>query len=115
LEISQPSLFYPSGKSTEHWWNDTDRGKTVIFGEKLASLPFSPSHVSYGLTGDRTGDCALAPIHTMRHVSVPSPFHLRSVRMVSVHTVRRVQSPSKTAYDRRPAIISIKYAAPFVF
>jgi len=31
--------------------------------------------------------------------------------MVSVHTVRRVQSPSITAYDRRPAIISIKYAA----
>ena len=26
---------------------------------------------------------------TLRHVSVPSPFHLRSVRMVSVHTVRR--------------------------
>ena len=43
----------------------------------------------------------------MRHVSVPSPFHLRSVRMVCVHTVRRVQSPSRTARERRPAIISI--------
>jgi hypothetical protein len=53
----------------------------------------------------------LGLIHTMRHVSVPSPFHLRYVRMVSVHTVRRVQSPSRTAHDRRPAIISIKYAA----
>jgi hypothetical protein len=31
--------------------------------------------------------------------------------MVSVHTVRRVQSPSRTAHDRRPAIISTKYAA----
>jgi len=49
--------------------------------------------------------------HTMRHVSVPSPFHLRFLRMVSVHTVRRVQSPSGTAHDRKPAIISIKYAA----
>jgi hypothetical protein len=60
-----------------------------------------------GLTGAKS----LRPIHTMRHVSVPSPFHLRSVRMVCVHTVRRVQSPSTTAHDRRPAIISIKYAA----
>jgi len=51
----------------------------------------------------------------MLHVSVPSPFHLRSVRMVCVHTVRRVQSPSRIARDRRPAIISIKYAAPFRF
>jgi hypothetical protein len=51
----------------------------------------------------------------MLHVSVPSPFHLRSVRLVCVHTVRRVQSPSRTACDRRPAIISIKYAAPFRF
>jgi hypothetical protein len=34
----------------------------------------------------------LGPIHTMRNVSVPSTFHLRSVRMVCVHTVRPVQS-----------------------
>jgi len=38
-------------------------------------------------------------------------FHIRSFRMVCVHTVRRVPSPSRTARDRRPAIISIKYAA----
>jgi hypothetical protein len=31
--------------------------------------------------------------------------------MVCAHTVRRVQSPSRTARDRRPATISIKYAA----
>ena len=48
----------------------------------------------------------------MCHFSVPSPFHLRSVRMVCIHAVLRVQSPSRTARDRRPAIISIKYAAP---
>jgi hypothetical protein len=60
-------------------------------------------HVTWTLTGRFT--------HTMRHVSVPSPFRLRSVTMVCVHTVRRVQSPSTTARDRRPAIISIKYAA----
>ena len=53
----------------------------------------------------------LGPIHTMSHVSVPSPFHLRSVRMVCVRTVRRFQSPSRIARDRRSAIISIKYAA----
>jgi len=53
----------------------------------------------------------IGPIHTMRHVSVPSPFHLRYVRMVSVHTVRRVQPPATTAHDRRPATISIKFAA----
>ena len=46
-----------------------------------------------------------------RSVTVQSPFHLRSVTMVAVHIVRRVQSPSRTAHDRRPAIISIKYAA----
>jgi len=47
----------------------------------------------------------------MRHVSVPSPFHIRFVRMVSVDTVLRVPSPSRTAHDRRPAIIFVKYAA----
>jgi len=36
----------------------------------------------------------------MRQVSIPSPFHIRSVRMVCVHTVRRVHSPSRTAHDR---------------
>jgi len=49
------------------------------------------------------------------HVSILSPFHLRFVRLACVHTVRRVQSPSRTACDRRPAIISIKYAVSFVF
>jgi len=57
----------------------------------------------------------LRPIHTIRHVSVPSTFHLRSVSLVRVHTVRRVQLPSRTARDRRSAIISITYAAPFRF
>ena len=57
----------------------------------------------------------LACIHTVRHVSVPSPLHIRSVRLACIHTVRRAHSPSGTAGDRRPAIISIKYWAPFVF
>jgi hypothetical protein len=35
--------------------------------------------------------------------------------MVCVHIVRRVQSPSRIVRDGRPAIISIKYAAPFRF
>ena len=47
----------------------------------------------------------------MSHVSVPSTFRILSVRFVHVHTVRRVQPPSTTAYARRPAIIPIKYAA----
>jgi hypothetical protein len=51
----------------------------------------------------------------MRHFSVPSPFHLRSVGLVFVHPVRRVHSPSRTAHVRRLAIISIKYAALIVF
>ena len=58
---------------------------------------------------------AYRPIDTMIHVSVPSPFHLRSVRMVCIHTVSHVQSPSGTARDRRIAIISFKYAASFLF
>jgi hypothetical protein len=32
----------------------------------------------------------LGPIYTMRHVSIPSPFRLHSVRMVCVHTVRHL-------------------------
>jgi len=47
----------------------------------------------------------------MRHASVPSPFQLRSVKVVCVHTVSRVQSPARTARDRRPVIISIRYAS----
>ena len=46
----------------------------------------------------------------MRHACVLSQFHLRSFRMACVHTVLRDHSPSRTAHDRRPAIISIKYA-----
>jgi hypothetical protein len=57
----------------------------------------------------------LRPIHTIRHVSDPSPFHLRPARLVCVHTVRRVQSHSSTARDRKPALVCIKYAASFVF
>ena len=41
---------------------------------------------------------------------VTFPFRHRSVRMFCLHTVRRVQSPSRTERDRRPSIISIKYA-----
>ena len=55
--------------------------------------------------------CDLGPIYTMRHFSVSSPFHLRSFRMACVHTVHLVHSSSRTAHDRRPAIISIQYAA----
>ena len=55
------------------------------------------------------------PIHTTRHVSVPSPFPLHSVRLICVHTACRVQSPSGIARDTRPALISINYAASFAF
>ena len=54
----------------------------------------------------------LGPTHTL---CITFPFHLHSVRMVCVHTVRHVVSPSRTASDRRPVIIAIKYASPFVF
>jgi len=56
----------------------------------------------------KTSQCAplLGPIHTIRHVSVPSTFPLHSVRLISVHTVCRVQSPSGIAGDTRPALIS---------
>ena len=79
LEISQTLLFYPSGNSTEHWWNDTGGGRgTEVFGEKPASLPFSPSHISHGLIGDRTGGlCVSADSHYASRfgsVTVPSPF-----------------------------------------
>ena len=57
------------------------------------------------LCGPRADLRTLGPIQTMRHVSVPSPFHLRSVRILCVHTVRPVHSPSRTARDRRRAII----------
>jgi len=72
--------------SMERWWNGNDRRKAKL-----------------GL------------IHNIRHVSFPSPFHLRSVRLVCFHTVRRILSSSITARDWRPAIISIKYATSLIF
>jgi hypothetical protein len=58
----------------------------------------------------------LGLIHTLC-ITFPfrSLFRLCSIRMVCVHTVRRVQSPSRTVSNRRPVIIAIKYASPFVF
>ena len=52
-----------------------------------------------------------APTKGRFTLCVTFPFRHRSVRMVCVHTVRRVQSPSRTAHDRKPAIVSLKYAA----
>jgi len=58
----------------------------------------------------KTADTLRADWHytsRFRSVTVPSPFRQNGL---CVHTVRRVQSPSRTAHDRTPAIISIKYA-----
>jgi len=58
--------------------------------------------------------CGVTPMGRFT-LCVTFPFRHRSVRTFCVDTVRRVQSPSRTARDRRPVIISIEYAVPFVF
>ena len=61
----------------------------------------------------RSVQCEIGPIDTIRHVTVLSSFPLHSVRLICVHTV--VLSPSGIARDTRPALISINYAASFIF
>jgi hypothetical protein len=41
----------------EHWWNDTDRGKTEVLGEKPVTVPLCPPYSSRGLACDRTRPC----------------------------------------------------------
>jgi hypothetical protein len=53
------------------------------------------NHVQDCSFANKSRHAKQGPIHTMRHVSVPSPLHFRSVRMVCVHTVRRVQLPEQ--------------------
>jgi hypothetical protein len=36
-----------------HWWNDTDRGKTDVLGEKPVTVPLCPPQISYVLSWDR--------------------------------------------------------------
>jgi len=40
--------------SVEHQWNDSDRGKTEVHGEKPVSVPLCTPQISHGLTGDWT-------------------------------------------------------------
>ena len=41
----------------EQWWNDTDRGKTEVLGEKAIPMSLCPSHIllesNMVLCGDR--------------------------------------------------------------
>jgi len=38
---------------TEHWWNDTDKGKTKVLGKKVF-VPLRLRQISHGLTRDWT-------------------------------------------------------------
>jgi hypothetical protein len=40
--------------SMEHWWNDTDRRKPKVLGEKLVPDLLPPLHIPHGLAWDRT-------------------------------------------------------------
>jgi hypothetical protein len=39
--------------SIEQWWNDTERGKSEVLGEKTVPVPFCPTKIPHGLTSDR--------------------------------------------------------------
>jgi hypothetical protein len=59
--------------------------KHLLSVDLITSLLFSRTWKLWLVTSRmcrRRYDCRIGPIHTMRHVSVPSPFHLRSVRKV---------------------------------
>ena len=40
--------------STEHWWNDSDRGKveSILLAEKPAPVPLFPPQIQHGLAWD---------------------------------------------------------------
>jgi hypothetical protein len=38
----------------QHRWNETDRGKTEVLGEKPVPVPLCPPQIPHGLTRDRT-------------------------------------------------------------
>ena len=40
--------------SMEHCWNDTDRGKAKLFGDKHFPAPICPPKISNRLTWERT-------------------------------------------------------------
>jgi hypothetical protein len=76
----------------------------------LRSHRSATNHVSH-----RRSDCVSEQNKGRFTLCVTFAFCHCSVTMLCVHTVRRVQSPSRAPRDRRPAIISIKHEAPFVF
>jgi hypothetical protein len=40
--------------NVEHWWNDNDRTKTVVLGEKHHPVPIFPPQLLHGLNWDQT-------------------------------------------------------------
>ena len=51
--------------------------------------------IIHGVHPSHFWSVALGPIHTIRHVSVPSSFPLHSVRLMCVHTVVFSHLPAK--------------------
>ena len=45
--------------SMEQWWNDTDRGKTEVLGQKPVPVPLSRPQISNGLTWNQARDSAV--------------------------------------------------------
>jgi hypothetical protein len=41
------SVIY-GGMCTEHWWNDADRGKPEVRGEKLVPVPLRSFEIPHG-------------------------------------------------------------------
>jgi hypothetical protein len=46
--------FFSVFRVMEHWWNEIDRGKTEVLGEKPVPLLRCPPQIPHGLTRDRT-------------------------------------------------------------
>ena len=45
--------------SMEHWWNDTDRGKTGVLRQNLASVPLCTPQIPFGIVWDTNRTYAL--------------------------------------------------------
>jgi hypothetical protein len=43
------SLVVEERISFKCWWNDTDREKNEVLGEKLVSMPLCPPQIPFGL------------------------------------------------------------------
>ena len=73
----------------EHWWNDTDKEKPEVRGEKPVPIPLRPPQISQELTWDRARSSAVRTGDQL-----PEPWHDVSYRKVMLlQDMKTVSSP----------------------